>query len=153
MEVPATATLWILVGLAAAWDVAQRRIPNPLILTGLLLGLGIQTQVGGLAGLGLGFLGIAVAFAVGILPFALRAVGGGDVKITMVVGAFLGWKQVLAVILLALVAHGIVSAGFLGARFMLERVGRTHEALDRVPFAIGLATATYLHTRGWIRLT
>jgi len=152
VAVPATAALWTLVGLAAAWDVAQRRIPNPLIVVGLLLGLAVQTQLGGLAGLGLGLSGAAIAFAVGIVPFALRAVGGGDVKLTMVVGAFLGWKQLLAVLLLALVAHGIVAAGFLGARSVLGRLGRTHGALDRVPFAVGLALATYLHTLGWIRL-
>ena len=38
------AALWILVGLAAVWDTVQRRVPNGLILTGLILGYTLHSS-------------------------------------------------------------------------------------------------------------
>ena len=38
----ATTVLWVLVGLATVWDVAQRRIPNRLVLVGLFSGMALR---------------------------------------------------------------------------------------------------------------
>ena len=69
MEHLPVAALWVLVGIAAVWDLAERRIPNSLVLTGLLLGAAFMTQAGGLAGLGQSFLGAAACLVALILPF------------------------------------------------------------------------------------
>lgn len=139
-----TLTLWLLVGLAAAWDVAQRRIPNGLILTGLLLGAGLRTQSDGLVGLGSSFLGATMALAVLFLPFRARMVGGGDVKLAMVCGAFLGWRAGFDVILVGTVLHGLVGLALVGARRVAVRMGRP-AAKDRgVPHAVGFALAVVL---------
>jgi prepilin peptidase CpaA len=50
--------------------------------------LGPDAVIRGLGGLG-------IALAVGILLYALRAIGGGDVKLLAGVGAFLGSTQVV----------------------------------------------------------
>ena len=147
-----TAALWTLVGLAAAWDLSQRRIPNPLVLTGLLLGLGLQTQSGGLAGLGFSILGAAAALAILIVPFALRKMGGGDVKLAMVAGAFLGPVQVAELILLGLVFHGFIAALFLVTQRLALSQGRTLPELTRVPFAVGFAIATLVLGTGLLDL-
>lgn len=144
----ATVTLWALVGTAAIWDITQRRIPNGLILTGLLLGIGFQAQLGGLAGLGFGLLGAMVALAVLIVPFALRRLGGGDVKLAMVCGAFLGWRGALHVIIIGAVVHALLALGFLGLRAVGRRLGRPVGDVERVPHAVGFAVAVVLYCTG-----
>ena len=144
----ATVTLWALVGTAAAWDITQRRIPNGLILTGLLLGIGFQAQLGGLAGLGFGLFGAIVALAVLIVPFAIRRLGGGDVKLAMVCGAFLGWRGALHVIIIGTVVHALLALGFLALRAAGQRLGKPVGDVERVPHAVGFAVAVVLYCTG-----
>ena len=143
-----TVVLWSLVGVAALWDISWRRIPNPLILTGLLLGLAFQTQAGGITGLGSGVLGAAFALAVLIGPFALRVMGGGDVKLAMVVGAFLGWKGAAHILLVGTVVHGLISLGVvLWRRFRAMR-GLPPGEQRGIPHAVGFALATWMYGMG-----
>jgi prepilin peptidase CpaA len=93
---------------ALVWDVRSRRIPNQLVLAGLALGLTIRV-FGGWASLGAGLAGAALALALTFPLFALRAMGGGDVKLFAVAGMFLG----PAGFLLALLASALVG-GVLG---------------------------------------
>lgn len=144
--------LWILVGLAAIWDVAQRRIPNPLILVGLVLGAGFGAQAGGFAGLGSSVVGMAVGLAVLIAPFAARLLGGGDVKLVMVVGAFLGWRGVLHVILIGAIAHGAVAVLWLLGRGLARQLGRPVAKDPGIPHAVAYALATLTYTLGAVHL-
>jgi prepilin peptidase CpaA len=75
--------------LATWWDVRERRIPNWLSGTALAVALAVSLLDGGigLSAAGLGFLLGGFAF---ILPFAVGAVGAGDVKFAAVAGAWLG---------------------------------------------------------------
>lgn len=147
-----TLVLWVLVGVAAAWDVSQRRIPNPLVVIGLLLGIAFQVQAQGLLGLGLALLGATVALVALIGPFALRLMGGGDVKLAMVCGAFAGWSAALQIILLATVAQGLLALGFVVARHLARRLGKEVPERAMVPHAVGFAVATFVHSIGIIRI-
>ena len=104
MAAPAAPVLLAWVLAVALWDLRTRRIPNLLIVVGLGLGLllaGIQgTWPAALWGGGL-------AFGLGIIPFALRALGGGDVKAAIVVGLFVGPQGVLKVVLVTALLSGI----------------------------------------------
>lgn len=137
--------LTLLVGLAAVWDLGQRRIPNPLIVVGLVLGAVLQTQADGLVGLGLSVLGASVGLVALLGPFAARMVGGGDVKLLMVVGAFLGWKGALVVLLIGTVAHGLLAVGWLGVRSVRSRLGQPVVDSPRLPHAAGFFVATVAH--------
>ena len=54
---------------AACWlDAVSRKIPNPLIVIGLVAGLGVSNVVGGLSGAGNSALG-ALAGLLAFLPF------------------------------------------------------------------------------------
>jgi Flp pilus assembly protein protease CpaA len=148
----AQAVLWVLVGLAAVWDVAQRRVPNPLIVAGLLLGLGFETQSGGFAGLGLSFLGAAVALGLLIVPFAMHKIGGGDVKLAMVCGTFLGWRGAIHVVLIGSVIQGLLALVMMIWAKYAPRFGRQEPDLARLPQAVGYAIAAIAYSIGYARV-
>ena len=85
-----------------------------------------------------------MALAVLFLPFRARLVGGGDVKLAMVCGAFLGWRAGFDVILVGTVLHGMVGLAFIGARRVAVRFGHTPERDRGVPHAVGFALAVVL---------
>ena len=88
---PAIVTLAALVlfALAAAWtDVTTRRIGNRLVLACLVVGLGIATWSGGIENLGWHVAHAAVALVIGMVLFAIGAMGGGDGKFYAAVAAY-----------------------------------------------------------------
>lgn len=100
----------VLVAMAAWTDVRSRRIPNEIVVTGfgaaLLLRamIGVDAHVDGLQGAGLAFLIV--------LPlFALRAVGGGDAKLLIMVGAFMGPERLVPALLVTAVVGGVMAVG------------------------------------------
>jgi Flp pilus assembly protein protease CpaA len=139
-----------LMGVAAVWDWSSRRIPNGLVVSGLLLAIGFQAQAGGLAGLGSAFLGIGAAFGALFGLFALRVMGGGDVKLAMVIGGFLGWKAGLLVIACGTVIHGGLALGMLLFRRFQMLTGRASTERPTVPHAIGFALAAWAWTAGYL---
>jgi len=94
------APLVLMLALAAAVDMRQRRIPNAL--TGMLALTGLMQSFlpGHTASPLQSFLGLLVGGGLLLALFALRAVGGGDVKLLAGAGAWLGVKLVFQVFLL-----------------------------------------------------
>jgi leader peptidase (prepilin peptidase)/N-methyltransferase len=93
----------ILLGIAIT-DVRHYLIPDEYTLGGLILGLALAVPRG-LPGLGQAVLGAAVGFGLlylvawaGEKAFRKEAMGGGDIKMMAMVGAFVGWKGVLLTI-------------------------------------------------------
>src|SRR4051812_32160617 len=86
---------------AAFGDCRARGIPNkltlPLAIAGILQSLcALHTATPGQA-----MFGFAAGFGLTILPFAMGAMGGGDVKLMAGVGAWVGPERVLLVFILA----------------------------------------------------
>lgn len=96
---------------AAGWDLWTRRIPNVLTFGAAAAGLGYHLAIGGLTGLGHGAAGWAVGAAIFIVPFALRGLGGGDVKLLAALGAWVGPSDVLWVAAYAAIAGGVMAVG------------------------------------------
>lgn len=112
-----------LLAAATIADFSHRRIPNLIVLTGLLLGLGLNTFVPEGSGLfsryapgGMGLLAALGGMALGgglLLPlYALRAMGAGDVKLMAMVGAYLSPAQILWTVLMVLLVGGLLSLAF-----------------------------------------
>ena len=99
----------IIASLACVTDLRTRRIPNVLTLGAALAGLLYQFASGGLDGLGHAALGWLVGAVIFILPFALRGLGGGDVKLLAALGAWIGPGDVLSVGLYTGIAGGIMA--------------------------------------------
>jgi prepilin peptidase CpaA len=118
----------------AAWsDIKTQRIPNWLVLSGIVIGLlangllpaglGINnTFVPG----GLGWLaalqGMGLGLAVLLPLYLLRAMGAGDVKLMGMAGAFLGPVHVQGAILFTLLAGGLVALMLVLWSGMLKRL-------------------------------
>lgn len=133
---------WTLAILGALWDLTQRRIPNALIVVGLALGFSLRAQAEGLSGLLAGLVGAAVALGIYLLPFAMRKVGGGDVKMAMMLGVFLGWRDTLWLILYATALNGVTAMVLLLARRVLAARGKGVPAkLEQVPKAVAFTAA------------
>lgn len=88
---PLTAILTVVLVLAVWFDVDRRRIPNWLTVGGALAALVVRGFMGGQA-VWAGLLGGALGFFLGILLFAVGAMGAGDGKLLATVGSFLGFS-------------------------------------------------------------
>jgi Flp pilus assembly protein protease CpaA len=94
---------------AAVGDIRHRRIPNALTFPLLIVGLFASGWSGGWAGLGDGSLACVLLGVPYVLLFVFAGGGAGDAKLMGAIGAWLGLKQSV-VVLLCVAAVGIVMA-------------------------------------------
>ena len=114
--------LELLVVVAAFLDLRSRQIPNWLTLPAAAAGLAANCYLSGWTGLKSSLLGLLLAFAVYTLLFALRAMGGGDVKLMAAVGAFTGPEHWLWVFAITSIVGGIFAVVTLLTRGGIGRV-------------------------------
>lgn len=118
-------------------DLDHGTIPHMLTLPGIPLGLVASlltfdpsprdAAVGALVGAGLVYL-IAVYAEV---AFQQESMGGGDVNLLSMIGAFLGWRLMFVSFGFAVVAGACLSLGLIAARMLTRK--------DRIPFGPFLA--------------
>jgi leader peptidase (prepilin peptidase)/N-methyltransferase len=131
-------------------DLETQRLPNALTLPGTVVGLsfsfwlspGIQASAIGLA------LGGGTLLAIRWLWFRLtgvEAMGLGDATMLAMVGAFLGWRQVVVVLFFASVAGAIVGV----ALTLLSGWSRR----SKLPFGTFLALSAFIASLYGERLT
>lgn len=101
--------LLLLLSLAVITDVTHRKIPNLLIVSGLVTALIGQLFLAGGQGWQAWLLGMLAGFAVFLPLYLLRGMAAGDVKLMMVVGGFLGFPLVLTAALYCYAAGGIMA--------------------------------------------
>jgi leader peptidase (prepilin peptidase)/N-methyltransferase len=113
-------------------DLAHKIIPDIITLPGIVAGLLASFFVtpGGFASSALGVvLGGGLFFLVAIL--SRGGMGGGDIKLIAMIGAFLGWRAVLVTIFLGALSGAMVGIGLM----LLHKKGRK----DPLPFGPFLA--------------
>ena len=103
-----TACLLGSMAMGATLDVKNRRIPNWLTVSTLVVALLVRAIPGGPL-LSQGLLGFGLAFVVVLPVFGLRLMGGGDAKLLMVVGALLGPVPFLVAFLYTSVVGGVLA--------------------------------------------
>lgn len=139
--------LTFLVLASALTDIACRRIPDCLTLTGLAAGFlsafiaGLGSGAGPGASFSLAFRGCLLgALSLGgmlwLCGLMAGGLGGGDVKLGFALGAFLGWAGALLALLFASVAAAVVALALLA-------LGRAHPG-DGIPFGPYLALGAVL---------
>ncbi len=161
-------TAWILallvVGAAAATDWRSRRIPNRLTVPAAIVGVTVNSLLYGWTGTKAALAGAGFMLLLFLPMVWLRALGAGDAKLMVALGAFLGPLQVLAVLFGAVLVSGLMAAvlmirqkrvkqtlrnmgelvkGFLVFGFQPHPVIRLeNEKLSTVPFGVAAAVAT-----------
>lgn len=164
----------ILAAIAGYTDWRSRRIPNWLTMQGFLLGILTNTLVGGWAGTKDSLLGAGLGLAL-LLPFVvIRALGAGDWKLVGALGAFLGPRPLILVLVVTILVNGVMAVAMivwkkrvaetarnflrmLAAFATLHLPGRdlTLDNPDavKVPFGIAVAVAMILYTvsRIWVQ--
>jgi prepilin peptidase CpaA len=93
---------------AAVSDLRSRRIPNVLTAGAFFLALTVRAFTGW-DGIAEGLLGASLALAVMLPLFSMRGVGGGDAKLLIMTGAFLGPRAFLVALLCTALAGGVMS--------------------------------------------
>jgi prepilin peptidase CpaA len=152
--------------LALYQDAKHRKIPNTLVLAGMLTGLGLAVMPTGM-GLFASFMGGMVGLVLFGPLYFLRFLGAGDVKLVSATGFFVGFPEIAKVALCILLTGGVLSFawGFWTAQLMpallnlkslwARQMQRFHArassphhgfipTLERVPYAIAIAAGTWL---------
>lgn len=116
----------------AGTDISHKIIPNVITFPGMVLGL---LSAGTILPLGLvnGVIGLLVgggilwllAWASPYL-FGKEGMGGGDIKLLAMIGAFLGWKPALMTIMVGSLLGSLVGIALIGARVIRRE--------DYIPF-------------------
>jgi prepilin peptidase CpaA len=108
--------LSILTLVAAGFDIRYRRIPNWLVLAGILTGFLWNLYSSGWSGLGHAATGFGLGFALYFPLYLLRARGAGDVKLLAAVGAIVGPGNCFWMFLLTAVLGGAIALVWLTIR-------------------------------------
>ena len=108
MKVVLDVTLFGFIVLAALFDIKERRIPNWVILIGLIGGLVLSALQDGMQ-----LIFSVVSFFVGIvallIPFAFGWMGAGDVKLFAAIGALLGYSRLPRVFFYSCLVAGCIA--------------------------------------------
>lgn len=98
-----------LVLVAAGYDIRFRRIPNWLVLIGLIGGMVLNFALFQLDGLKAAGKGMGLALLIYFPFFALRAMGAGDVKLMAAVGAVVGPSNWFLIFICTGILGGVVA--------------------------------------------
>jgi leader peptidase (prepilin peptidase)/N-methyltransferase len=131
----------ILLGIAVT-DARHYLIPDEYTAGGLVLGLALSLR-GGLPGLLASLIGAVAGFVllyavawIGEKAFRKEAMGGGDIKMMAMVGAFVGWKGVLLTVFLGALLGTVI--------FVPLVLLRRDKEQPLVPFGVFLAAGAAL---------
>jgi prepilin peptidase CpaA len=105
--------LGILVAIAAIFDIRFRRIPNWLVLAGIIAGGTWNVYSSGWSGLGRAAAGLGLGFALYFPLYLIRARGAGDVKLLAAVGAITGAGNCFWIFLTTAILGGLIAAAVL----------------------------------------
>jgi prepilin peptidase CpaA len=134
------AVLVLVVITAAIFDLRWRRVPNWLTVSGVLLGVVLNTLLLRSEGLWSSLEGLGLALLIYVPLYLLRAMGGGDVKLMASVGAIAGPGNWLRIFFFTLI-FGAVAAIIL--IFVKRRVRRTFHNIGLILVSLGSGQAPY----------
>jgi Flp pilus assembly protein protease CpaA len=116
----ATAVMFALVFVATVTDLRQHRIYNWTTYPGIAIAIGLSGLSDSLGsrtlaeiGIGQSLLGLLVCGALMLVCFVLFEIGGGDVKLLAMTGAFLGPEFGIQVLLWTFVLGGLAAVAIL----------------------------------------
>lgn len=140
---PGVIVLLALTAVAAVTDGWRGRIPNWITYPGILLGLAINSAATGWPGFEEALKGFLLCGVLMVVCFVLFRIGGGDVKLVAMMGAFLGPQRGIESLLWTFLIGGVI-----GLAVIIWKVG-----------FLRIVSKTWEHARlvvqgrGWVPLT
>lgn len=159
---------WLAIALIASTltDILQRRIPNLVTYSTILLSILIYCFIGGFDGLKFSLGGLVLGFAVFFLPYVMGGMGAGDVKLMSAVGSVLGFRMTLVSVLIIAICGGILAIGYMIYRGILKQtllkiflsvlyLGMHNDSTmlkvdsnklqqERIPYGVAIASGVFL---------
>jgi len=154
---------------AGVLDWRYRRIPNWLTVSGFAAGVVVNTILFRWPGLETALLGTVVGLGL-LLPFVLiRSLGAGDMKLAGALGACLGWRQLLSVLMGTILVAGAMAlalvvwkgrlkqtllniahllAALLSLRTPAPAVSLDNPQSTKIPFGVAMAVAVLFYGMG-----
>lgn len=99
----------IIIIIAMLWDLRTRKIPNIITLPIIFIGIIINFFNNGFTGIGNSLLGLVIGIMLLLLPFIMKGIGAGDVKLLGAIGALNGVGFVFNTFLYSAIAGGILA--------------------------------------------
>lgn len=93
-------------------DTATRKIPNKLVLVGIMVGMLSQSFLPEGDGAIQSLKGLWLGFILFLPMYLIRVMGAGDVKLLAMVGTFAGYPDIFGVALCTLISGGVLSLIF-----------------------------------------
>lgn len=132
--------LVVLLVVATITDVQRQMIYNWNTYPGILLGFGLRWAEGGTPALEDSVKGFAICGLLMLFCFVLFGLGGGDLKLIAMIGAFLGFERGVEALLWTLVLGGI-----LGAAMVVWQIG-----FVTILVQLGQQLKRMWQARGWV---
>lgn len=121
MSLESSLTIFLVLALvwsAAGWDLSQRKIPNILIVVGIIVGTAVQVQLMGSEGFVDALGGLGVGLAILMPGYLMGTTGAGDVKLMAAIGTFLGPYNIFLAGLASIAMGGAIALGFMALSFL-----------------------------------
>jgi prepilin peptidase CpaA len=135
------AVLALMAIVAAIYDFRYRRIPNWLTLSGVVIGLGLNSFLYGWGGLRTAALGLGLAALIYFPLYLLRGMGAGDVKLMGAIGAVVGPGNWFGIFVISNILGGLIAVILLLSR---GRLGKTFGNLAFMLKEMVMLRAPYL---------
>lgn len=122
--------LLMLVAASGFFDLKERKIPNKITFTGILIGILFNIITGGWMGLLQSILGMFAGLAIFFIPFVMGGMGAGDVKLMGAIGALMGWQFSVMTALYSAIVGGIM------VLIHLLYTGKLRETMTKMIYAL-----------------
>ncbi|HEY3457782.1 MAG TPA: prepilin peptidase [Bryobacteraceae bacterium] len=119
---------------AGLYDLRTRKIPNWLNLSGVILGVGLNTLLLHGHGIVVALLGLGLSLLIYIPLYLIRGMGAGDVKLMAAVGSIAGPHNWLVIFVVTALLGGVVAL----ALVFFKR--RLYETLSNLATILGELT-------------
>lgn len=137
-DLTAIATLMLFAASVCVADLMNRKIPNWLVVTGLVVALVGRAWAGGLGAVGSGLGGLLVAAALVLPLYMTRGMAAGDVKAIGVAGAFVGLPLAPVATAFVLVLGGLCALVVV-ARSRVQNSGLVGTMKIKMPYGVAMA--------------
>ncbi|HSR02667.1 MAG TPA: prepilin peptidase [Methylophilaceae bacterium] len=139
--------LLLMLSVALITDLSSHKIPNKLVLLGLVISFILQVILKEWPGVINWLLGVTLGF-IGFLPlYLLRGMAAGDVKLMMAVGGFLGYPLIIPALIYSIILGGVFAIIY---TLFKGRLGLLSRNLYDMTIRLFLKSATKVNVGGAI---